>query len=320
MFKEIDTIPENVYGTHTSGEFNTLDDESGDYDYYTNSSSSNVDNNKSNQEDRRTDSAKENSIYSSNIDSSSSHDAMLYLKSKLQEFPSRSNIPVRKFTQEFVLSTVPIIVVFIILFVLFFGIFCTKDSTNKQQHRDGDYSVETLPWDGFVESFFLVLKDCVSCCNVLSISDKDLQNPLISAQEKFQVKLRMAEKQQKEIRSRRESSVQRQTDSLRRLAATRDVTPRLQSPRHTNSLLILGDNQSLASEPVIAGSINIPIASNPSNINNYNTIINGNNSPARSQHFDTLNRPKNFDIQDMKRRSANYAYDAFQPHYVPGKQ
>ena len=69
-------------------------------------------------------------------------------------------------------------IVFIIVCILLFGIFCTNDSAKGA--RDGEQSVESLPWDGFVESFFLVLKDCVSCCNVFGFSDKDLENPLIS--------------------------------------------------------------------------------------------------------------------------------------------
>ena len=262
-------------------------------------------------------------IYSKKKDSKlaldKSSDAIKYLESRYLEFPKRSEIPVRRFTQEFVLSIVPVIVVFIILCVLFFGIFCTNDSSKGA--RDGEQSVESLPWDGFVESFFLVLKDCVSCCNVFGISDKELENPLICAQEKFQAKLRMAEKQQPpEARSRRASSVQRQTDSLRRLAATRDITPRLQSPRPTSSLLILADNQSLASDPVMAGSINIPIARDPTNIRNSSNIINGSGYPSTNQHFDTLNsnRNKNTDLEEFKRRSANLAYDTFQQEYFPG--
>ena len=237
-----------------------------------------------------------------------------YLNRQLREFPKRSDIPVRRFTQEFVLSIVPIIVVFIILCCLFFGIFCTNDSSKGAQ--DGEQSIESLPWDGFVESFFLVLKDCISCCNVFGISDKDLENPLISAQEKFQAKLKITEKQQPELRSRRASSVQRQTDSLRRLAATRDITPRLQSPRPTSSLLILADNQSLASDPVIAGSINLPVAGDPINLRNSTNIMNGSGYP--SQQFDTLNRTKNADMEEFKRRSANLAYDAFQQEYFSG--
>ena len=251
------------------------------------------------------------------LNSDDAKDAIQYLEGRYQEFPKRSDIPVRRFTQEFVLSIVPVIVVFIIVCILLFGIFCTNDSAKGA--RDGEQSVESLPWDGFVESFFLVLKDCVSCCNVFGFSDKDLENPLISAQEKFQAKLRMAEKQlPPEARSRRASSVQRQTDSLRRLAATRDITPRLQSPRPTSSLLILADNQSLASDPVIAGSINIPIASDSMNIRNSTTIMHGSGYPSTSQHFDTLNRNKNSDVEEFKRRSANLAYDVFQQEYFPG--
>ena len=252
---------------------------------------------------------------------SSSNDAPLhYLRTKWQDFPNRSDIPVRKFAHEFVLSIVPVVVVFIILCALFFGIFCTNDSAI--QDRNGEYLADSVPWEGFIESFFLVLKDCVSCCNMFGSADKDLENPLISAQEKFKAKLHTTEtKQEKEMRSRRESSVHRQTDSLRRLAAARDVTPRLQSPRPTSSLLILGDNQSMAaSEPHIAGSINIPMANNPNdNVNPPNLVINGSSNPYSSQQFDTTSIQNRPNSQELKRRSANISYNAFQQQYFPGK-
>ena len=314
VFKEIEEVGSDHSRMDEQGVNENNEDNS---NYYANSTNTIV-------EDISTAQNHLDGIYSMNediklphlLESDNSQDAIRYLENKFQEFPKRSDIPVRRFTQEFVLSIVPIIVVFIILCGLFFGIFCTNDSAKGA--RDGEQSIESLPWDGFVESFFLVLKDCVSCCNVFGMTDKDLENPLISAQEKFQAKLRMAEKQQMEIRSRRGSSVQRQTDSLRRLAATRDITPRLQSPRPTSSLLILADNQSLASDPIMAGSINFPISNDPANIRRSTNIINGSGYPSTSQHFDTLNRTKNADMEEFKRRSANLAYDTFQQEFFPG--
>ena len=141
-----------------------------------------------------------------------------------------------------------------------------------------------------------VMKDCVSCVNktLRPTSDKDLGNPLLGAQESFQVKLRsgLAEKQQLQdnammMRSKRASSVQRQTDSLRRLAASRDVTPRLQTPRPTSSLLILADDRSIASESAIAGSMILP------------PHINMNTNPLASS--------------SLQRRSVNISCDVFPP-------
>ena len=249
------------------------------------------------------------------------------LKDRIQEFPNRSDIPVRKFTQEFVLSIVPVIVVFLVLFMLLWGIFCTGDSAKQHQ----EYTVDSVPWDGFIESFFLVLKDCVSCCNVFATTDKQLQTPLIDAQKKFKAKLQMTEKQQtNDLRSRRASSVQRQTDSLRRLAATRDVTPRLQSPRATNSLLILADNQSLASETAAAkGSMIMRTSHILDDINNSNLNMGGSiiGATTNTQHqLESLDKNTSLIDQDSKRRSANMIYDhafvddAFQQHYFPGNK
>ena len=262
--------------------------------------------------------------YRVEINKESSLKTLHDLKDQMQEFPKRSDIPVRKFTQEFVLSIVPVIVVFLVLFMLLWGIFCTGDSAKQHQ----DYTVDSVPWDGFIESFFLVLKDCVSCCNVFATTDKQLQTPLIDAQKKFKAKLQMTEKQQSnDLRSRRASSVQRQTDSLRRLAATRDVTPRLQSPRATNSLLILADNQSLSSDiaaekgSMIMRTSNILNDINNSNLNMGGSII----GTTNTQHqLESLDKNTSIIDQDSKRRSANMIYDhafvddAFQQHYFPG--
>ena len=264
--------------------------------------------------------------YRVEINKDSSLKKLQDLKDRIQEFPNRSDIPVRKFTQEFVLSIVPVIIVFLVLFMLLWGIFCTGDSAKQHQ----EYTVDSVPWDGFIESFFLVLKDCVSCCNVFATTDKQLQTPLIDAQKKFKAKLQLTEKQQtNDLRSRRASSVQRQTDSLRRLAATRDVTPRLQSPRATNSLLILADNQSLASETAAAkGSMIMRTSNILDDINNSNLNMGGSIIGAtNTQHqLESLDKTTSLIDEDSKRRSANMIYDhafvddAFQQHYFPGKK
>ena len=123
-------------------------------------------------------------------------------------FLERSKLPIRNISAEFLISILPVSFVFIIVSMTFCAIFCFQ--------RDGEEE-----WEGFVESFFLVFKDCFTCC-----SAKEKDNPLLNAGDDFRLS--------PELHARpRASSVQRQTDSLRRLA--RDVTPRLQ-PLETQSI------------------------------------------------------------------------------------
>ena len=235
---------------------------------------------------------------------------MHHLKSNWQLLPNRSDIPVRDFSQEFLISIVPVVLVFFIISIILFGIFFTSDSTYRQNtpHEDSE---ESVAWEGFIESFFLVIKDCVSCCNVIGSSDKDLGNPLLGAQENLQGKLGMTEKQQQDLRFKRASSVQRQTDSLRRMAATRDVTPRLQTPRPTSSLIMLSDNRSIASESVMpAGSMIMP-GSSPIIIPASNAMVDVQNI-ENTQIFDSLNRPMSSNLNDINRRSVNMSSDVFQ--------
>ena len=251
-------------------------------------------------------------IFLTGSDNSAFFDAMHHLKSNWQLLPNRSSIPVRDFSQEFLISVVPVVVTFLIISLILFGIFCTNNSTYGQNAAQED-SEESVAWEGFIESFFLVIKDCVSCCNVLGSSDKDLGNPLLDTQENFQIKLRMAEKQQQNLRSKRASSVQRQTDSLRRMAVTRDVTPRLQTPRPTSSLVMLADNRSIASESVIpaAGSMILSGANQPIIVTTTSTLVTGQNIES-AQTFASLNRPRSSNLSNANRRSVNMPYDGFQ--------
>ncbi len=85
-------------------------------------------------------------------------------------------------------------------------------------------------WVGFHESLFLVLKDCVTCCSVTSANDEKTKELALA---QYEVSARQS----------RASSVQRQTDTLRRLAQQqRDVTINLkqQGQQQDTSLNMLG--------------------------------------------------------------------------------
>ena len=114
----------------------------------------------------------------------------------------------RHITSEFLFSIVPICALFLVIVVMFCGLFCSKSNDSECQ--------DDQEWEGFVESFFLVIKDILTCC---SKNDNKGERLVAPSEPK---------------RQRRASSVNRQTDSLKRLA--RDVTPRLQIPYDVQSV------------------------------------------------------------------------------------
>ena len=105
-------------------------------------------------------------------------------------FLKRTEVPMRHITTEFMMSIVPICALFLVIAVMFCGLFCSK-SGEDSECRDQE-------WEGFVESFFLVVKDILTCC---SSSKTDKEEQLLQSDN-------MAA-------DRRASSVNRQTDSLR---------------------------------------------------------------------------------------------------------
>lgn len=130
-----------------------------------------------------------------------------------QELPRRSSVPYRDLSSEFLYTAIPTGIVFTLTGIVLFAILCFR----RRQEPDEE-------WQAFTESLFLVLKDCFTCCNTGITTEAD----------KTQTKLILDSNSTLAImdpaRARRASSVQRQTDSLRRLAQSRDVTPMLQMP------------------------------------------------------------------------------------------
>lgn len=134
----------------------------------------------------------------------------LHLLEKNKEllFPDKNHIPKADWTREYILVAIPTILIGIFLFSLVVILFFVKcPGMSDREDR----------WDALTESFCLVIKDCFTCCEV---KEKEQQSAHVRADQDFRGSMR----------SQRASSVARQTDTLKRLAAQRDVTPRLTTP------------------------------------------------------------------------------------------
>ncbi|TRY79421.1 hypothetical protein TCAL_06010 [Tigriopus californicus] len=101
------------------------------------------------------------------------------------------------------------------------------------------------------QSMGLVLSDCFTCCT----SRKKIESPHSKAEREFQARMR------NDPRFRRASSVQRQTDTIRRLAQQRCVTPKLHSPTNQGPT----DLYPPLDEPM----------SNPTTFRGYNELADG---------------------------------------------
>ena len=71
-------------------------------------------------------------------------------------------------------TIVPTILVFMLLFLLLSLIFCLRCPCALEDDEDlmVESSGDADKWDGLTASFFLVLKDCVTCCNSVNGRDK----------------------------------------------------------------------------------------------------------------------------------------------------
>lgn len=140
------------------------------------------------------------------------HFKALLDKQRNAELPKRSAVPYRDLSSEFLYTAIPTGIVFTLTAIVLLAILCFK------RRREPDEE-----WQAFTESLFLVLKDCFTCCNTATPEDNKTQTKLILDSNSTLAIMDPA-------RARRASSVARQTDSLRRLAQSRDVTPMLQMP------------------------------------------------------------------------------------------
>lgn len=88
-------------------------------------------------------------------------------------FPRRDRLPVADLTYLYIQTIVPTLFILMLLFLLLGLIFCLRCPCALE---DGDAFDSGLrggggeKWDGLTASFFLVLKDCVTCCN--SVDEK----------------------------------------------------------------------------------------------------------------------------------------------------
>ena len=114
--------------------------------------------------------------------------------------PSRNPVPYRDISKEFMYTAIPAALVFFITSLVLFALLCFKRRNEPEEE-----------WQAFTESLFLVIKDCYTCCN--AVEEKDTQTRLIDSNSTLTAI--------DPIRARRASSVQRQTDSLKRLAHSR---------------------------------------------------------------------------------------------------
>ena len=143
-------------------------------------------------------------------------------------FPKRDEIPTADLTQMYIETLVPTAIVLCLLLLLLCSILCLRCGV------DEDSEAEAGRWEGLVASFFLVLHDCVTCCNVSAPEGhRREKEPSFSTASGTVVtdppllEVRPSRRQSSDPRYQRASSVQRQTDTLKRLAQQRDVTQRL---------------------------------------------------------------------------------------------
>ena len=129
-------------------------------------------------------------------DQTSSHAPMLHNRFKDHVFLKRSEVPMRHITTEFMISIIPICALFLVIGVMFCGLFCSSKNSSSVNECEAEERTDQ-EWEGFVESFFLVIKDIVTCCS----KKKDSEEQLLQADSSRT--------------DRRASSVNRQTDSLR---------------------------------------------------------------------------------------------------------
>ena len=115
--------------------------------------------------------------------------------------PSRNSVPYRNISKEFMYTAIPAALVFFITSLILFALLCFKRRNEPEEE-----------WQAFTESLFLVVKDCFTCCNAVD-QEKETQTRLIDSNSTLTAI--------DPIRARRASSVQRQTDSLKRLAYSR---------------------------------------------------------------------------------------------------
>ncbi len=142
---------------------------------------------------------------------------------EIEPFPRRDSLPVADLTLLYVQTLVPSLFILMLLFLLLGLVFCLRCPCALEDDEDtiAVMAASEDKWDGLTASFFLVLKDCVTCCNSV---DKEKMKA---------VSLRSLDQDAaagSNSRYQRASSVQRQTDTLRRLAQQRDVAQRLQTP------------------------------------------------------------------------------------------
>ena len=115
--------------------------------------------------------------------------------------PSRNSVPYRNISKEFMYTAIPAALVFLITSLILFALLCFKRRNEPEEE-----------WQAFTESLFLVVKDCFTCCNAVD-QEKETQTRLIDSNSTLTAI--------DPVRARRASSVQRQTDSLKRLAYSR---------------------------------------------------------------------------------------------------
>ena len=96
----------------------------------------------------------------------------LYVQVRITQ---NSKVQVKKCFSIFPLQTlVPTILVFMLLFLLLSLIFCLRCPCALEEDEDlmVESSGDADKWDGLIASFFLVLKDCVTCCNSVNGREK----------------------------------------------------------------------------------------------------------------------------------------------------
>lgn len=138
------------------------------------------------------------------------HSKLMFIGEK--QVPQRTSLPARSVTAEFLYSAIPACVVFVLTAVTLFALLCVKRRGEPEEQ-----------WQAFVESFFLVIRDCFTCCRM---NEEKTGSTFLTNTTNGNTYAGHMDP----ARARRASSVQRQSDTLRRLAQSRDVTPMLQTP------------------------------------------------------------------------------------------
>jgi len=194
-----------------------------------------------------------------------------HLKSLLSndnnQLPLRTSVPYRDITSEFLYTAIPAGLVFVLTALVLLGLLCIKKKDEPEEE-----------WQAFTESLFLVVKDCFTCCHAAETKEMAMQTKLLDSNSTLAI--------MDPARSHRASSVARQTDSLRRLAQSRDVTPMLvQTTPH-----VPGQPPPPSWPP--RGSSYTPVPLSPSNsLAQFGTIDSGRAALNRPEYESFLQRP-----------------------------